>query len=52
MRDLIALDLRSGLSVVGLDRCFISISSAAAADCNFINITPKVTGSGLLSATT
>ncbi len=52
MRDLISLDLRSGLPGVRLDGCFVSISSAAAADCDFINMTPEVTGSGSLSATT
>lgn len=52
VRDLIALDLGPGLPAVGLDGCFVSISSATAADCDFINTTPEVTGSGSLSATT
>jgi hypothetical protein len=51
VRDLIALDLGPGLPPVGLDGCFLSISSAAAADCDFINATPRVTGSGSLSST-
>ena len=52
VRDLIALDLGPDLPVVELKLFVFSISLNAASDCDFVNATPEVTGSGSLSATT